>query len=373
MVTLDPRHPLDKALRGAVSDALTGWLERRRDTVLAISPDLAPMADRAAAILSGGKRMRPAFCVWGAVAVGGVPTGPDAAARGAAGARLDLLHVSALVHADVRDASDTRRGVPAAHRQFEADHRDAGARGSAEDFGRAGAILLGDLLLVWSVEAFESSGLDAAARHRARPYLDAVRTEVTAGQYLDVLIQSRDPYALTRTPDDVERLVAEVGRVVTFKSASYTVRRPLDIGAAIAGGTSDQHAALAAYGEPLGRAFQWRDDLLGVFGDGELTGKQTGEDLREGKLTLLVARAFAGSTPSGAERLASVFGRSELTADDVDAVREIIVASGAQRHVEDAIERELEVALDALQGAPLTADGLTALRALADAAVRRSF
>ncbi len=76
MVTLDPRHPLDKALRGAVSDALTGWLERRRDTVLAISPDLAPMADRAAAILSGGKRMRPAFCVWGAVAVGGVPTGP---------------------------------------------------------------------------------------------------------------------------------------------------------------------------------------------------------------------------------------------------------------------------------------------------------
>ncbi len=371
MVTLDPADPAGAALRDAVGAALSAFLDAQDARLAAISPDLAPLAERARLFTRGGKRLRPAFCVWGFAATGGAPEHLDAVVRAASS--LDLLHVSALVHDDVMDASDTRRGVPAAHRQFEADHAAAGRRGDAEAFGRAGAILLGDLLLMWSAEMVERSGVAPEALDRARRHLDAVRTEVTAGQYLDVLAQSEDAHLVSRTPAGQGRLRAMIDRVVTYKSASYTVRRPLDIGAALAGATQAQHDTLAAYGVPLGRAFQYRDDLLGVFGDADLTGKESGEDLREGKLTLLVAEAFAGSSEADAAALAGLFGRADLTAADVDAARTLIEASGARERVEAQIASEHDRAVAALAGADLTDTGVQALTRLADAAVTRAF
>lgn len=368
---LDAADPAGPALREAVSRALGAFLDRKDADLAALSPDLLPLARRARAFTAGGKRLRPAFCVWGHVACGGADEKLDAVVRAAAS--LDLLHVSALVHDDVMDASDSRRGVPSAHRQFEADHAAAGLRGDPAAFGLAGAILLGDLLLVWSTELFERSGLPAETLTQARPYLDAVRTEVTAGQFLDVLAQAERPYEASRTPQGHAALVDRITTVVTHKSASYTIRRPLDIGAAIAGATQEQHEALAGYALPLGRAFQWRDDLLGVFGDAGLTGKDSGEDLREGKLTLLVAEAFAGASGPDADRLAGLFGRADLGPEEVAQARGIITASGAVERVERAIADEYDRALAALEGADLTDRGRQALRRLADVATRRAY
>lgn len=373
MVTLDAAQPVSPEFRTAVGSAIGRFLtERAAYLTEHVAPDLESLTRRCLEFTAGGKRLRPAFCAWGHAAGAGTLEVPDAALTAAAS--LDLLHVSALVHDDVMDASDTRRGLPAAHRQFEADHRGRTGRGPADAFGRAGAILLGDLLLVWSAEMFENSGLPPATLASAAPWLQAVRTEVTAGQYLDVLAQSVDPYAGTRTPAGVAELEALVSRVVTFKSASYTVERPLHIGAALAGLDPERQATFTAYGRPLGRAFQYRDDLLGVFGDAGLTGKESGEDLREGKLTLLAVRTFAAASDTAAREFAALFGAADLDAALVDRAREIIVDAGAHAHVEAAIEREHAAALAALDAADWLADEARAgLANLAAVAVRRAF
>lgn len=369
MISLDAANPVPDALRTAVGDAITAFLTEQAGVLAAIDPDTAPLLERARVFTGGGKRLRPAFCAWGYAAVAGTIDLPDAVVRAASS--LDLLHVSALVHDDVMDASDHRRGVPAAHRQFEADHRDAGWRADAEQFGRAGAILLGDLLLVWSEQMLRRAGLDAAALDRARLHVEAMRTEVTAGQYLDVRAQAQHPYEVSRTPQGRERLTALTRTVVTWKSASYTVRRPLLTGAALAGADDATIEALTGFAQPLGRAFQYRDDVLGIYGDEALTGKDSGEDVRVGKLTLLAAEAFGRAREADAAELARLFGSPDLDAAGVARAREIIEASGARAAVEAEIEREYATALDALAAAPVREDGRAGLAALARVAVRR--
>lgn len=371
MVTLDASQPVDDGFRTAVSAAIDDFLAGRRATLTDISPALDALSDRAQLFTAGGKRLRPAFCTWGWAACSDRLEIPDAVVTAAAS--LDVLHVSALIHDDVMDASDTRRGVPSAHRQFEQDHRDLGGRGDAESFGRAAAILLGDMLLVWSEEMLANSGLSADELGRVAPWIQAVRTEVTAGQFLDVMAQSVDPYARTRTPDGVAQLEELVTRVVTYKSACYTVERPLHIGAAIAGASADQLQSFSAFGRPLGRAFQYRDDLLGVFGDESLTGKESGEDLREGKLTLLVVKTLANATDAAAREFTSLFGASDLASDQIDTLREIISSSGAQGFVEEAIRHEHALALSALEDARWLGSGREGLENLARAAVERTF
>lgn len=346
-----------EAVGGTLADFIAGQSRRLGD----LGGHAQVLIELAAAFTAGGKRLRPAFCWWGhqAVAEPG-----DSQAVLAAASSLDLLHVSALVHDDVMDASDTRRGLPAAHRQFEAWHHARGLEGSAEAFGRAGAILLGDLLLVWSMELFTGCGLPAEALRRATPLLDALRTEVTCGQFLDVHAQAE--------PIGGVDLMEVVPRVVEFKTSKYTVIRPLQIGAALAGGDGPVLAALDAYGSPLGRAFQFRDDVLGVFGQPEVTGKPAGDDLREGKRTVLVAQALQLASETARERLIGLLGSPELDATDVATAQEIIVTSGALEATEQRIADDLAAALAVLDDAPLRPEAVTALRRLAELSTSRS-
>ncbi|WP_460765354.1 polyprenyl synthetase family protein [Mariniluteicoccus flavus] len=359
---LDPRDPLSGSVRSAVSASIAAFIDGQRPVLAAMGDELATMADLAALFTDGGKRLRPAFGLWGYAAAAGLPEGSELDALVGACASLDVLHVSALVHDDVMDGSDTRRGVPAAHRQFEAQHAERALLGSGEKFGHAGAILLGDLLVMWSVEMLERSGLPADALARGRAVVEAMRTEVTCGQYLDVLAQHL-PW------DDPAALVARAHQVVEHKTARYTVQRPCQFGAALGGASDELLAALAAYGSPLGRAFQFRDDVLGVFGDEATTGKPAGDDLREGKRTVLVAEAMAGSDEAGRTRLQGLLGR-DLSPDEVEQARGLIRASGALERVEATIDRGLAEALAALE-APMRPEGREALTALAYAAVRR--
>lgn len=355
--------PLGADFRAAIQDALTHFVDTKATNLHDISPTLEPMTELARTFLGGGKRLRPAFCYWSAVAAGGAPEHPRPLLRAAAS--LDVLHVSALMHDDVMDGSNTRRGVPSAHRQFEALHAEREGRGPRDAFGRSGAILLGDLLLVWSAELFDRSGLPTESLAAALPLVHAVRTEVTAGQFLDVMAQT------TAKAAEPSRALEMAHHVVEFKSARYTVVRPCQIGAALGGASPELLTALQDFGSPLGRAFQFRDDLLGVFGDEAVTGKPAGDDLREGKRTMLVAHALAQAPEREAAELDAMLGDPHLSTEQVDRARQIIVASGAQELVEQTIADGHREALEALERASMTDEGREALVSLADAAVNR--
>ena len=345
--------------------AITDFLDQQRQATRGIGAELDHLHRLAVDFTRGGKRFRPAFCYWGYVAAAGMPAHDAWLVRAAAS--LDLLHVSALVHDDVMDASDTRRGVPAAHRQLQAWHEAGGGRGDAAAFGRAGAILLGDLLLVWSGEMFNRTELPEATRDQATALLEAMRAEVTCGQFLDVVSQTRllasdDPLDPAGLKAELER----VYRVTDYKSARYSVRHPLQIGAALGGADGQTQALLADYGSLVGRAFQFRDDLLGVFGDEALTGKPAGDDLREGKRTVLVAHALARGTRAEAEELDAMLGAHDLDRQAIDRARDIISSVGADQAVETEISTSVEQAMAKLAQARVTDQGRQALQALSD-------
>lgn len=362
MVTFDASEPLAAGLPEAVGSAITDFLDEAVGRLAGVGPAITELGELAHTFTAGGKRLRPAFCCWGYLAATGGTAVPEAVLRVAAS--LDVLHVSALVHDDVLDGSQTRRGLPAAHVQLAARHAAGGRRGDAEAFGRSGAILLGDLLLAWAVELADTSGAERLAQ--AQPLLAAVRAEVAAGQYLDVTAQSR---TLADVLDEPASLDEQIRQVVEYKTARYTVIRPLQIGAALGGGSPELLELLGRFGSPLGRAFQFRDDVLGVFGDAEVTGKPAGDDLREGKLTVLVAKAIAGAPRAQAERLAGLLGRP-LSPDEVDQARAIIVGSGAL----DATEAEIAAAADqasAVLDEQVAEPARTALRRLVVLATQR--
>ncbi|HEY9290409.1 MAG TPA: polyprenyl synthetase family protein [Microlunatus sp.] len=377
MTPPDPGTPLGSAFTDSISAAIAAFLGRQAGVLKPVGTELEPVHRIAAELAGGGKRLRPAFCYWGYVASAGDPGELEPALIQAA-ASLDLLHISALVHDDVMDSSDLRRGKPAAHRQFERLHTDLGWIGDPMIFGRAAAILLGDLLLIWSMQMLHEAGLPLTVLDRGLPIVEVMRTEVTAGQFLDVVAQAQDHASyLPEQADDyrqgLQRALDEASRVVEYKSARYTVRRPLQFGAALGDAAAALQDQLAAFGSPIGRAFQYRDDLLGVFGDSAVTGKPSGDDLREGKRTVLVAQAMAGADPAGRKLLETQLGNKDLDPDGVAELQRVIVDSGARDAVERMIDHDQQQALAALDEADITEAGRSALTALASAAIRRSF
>ena len=372
---LDADNPLSQAFREAISAELTAFLAEQSGVLESMGPELVPVQLMAGQLLCGGKRLRPAFCVWGYVAAGGKPDEIELGSLLTAAASLDVLHASALVHDDVMDASDLRRGRPAAHRQFEALHANAGWLGDSEAFGKSGAIILGDLLVMWSAQMLHAAGLDQTVLERALPIVEAMRTEVTCGQYLDIVAQAhplrqRAP-AIDSLRPSIELALDDASRVVEYKAARYTVQRPAQMGAALGGGDDELYYALGAYGSPLGRAFQFRDDLLGVFGDSQLTGKPSGDDLREGKRTVLIAHAYAHADEAGQRLMLQRLGDPGLTPEGVAELQQLVTETGAREAVEAMINEGYERALKALQDADITDEGRAGLTALADAAVRR--
>jgi geranylgeranyl diphosphate synthase type I len=343
--------------RDRVQQALDGFLAEQATRLALLGDDAARLLAEARASVSGGKRFRAAFCYWGFHAVAGVAGDEDALMR--ACAALELLHASALVHDDYMDASDTRRGRPATHRGFADEHRADRWRGDPERYGASAAILLGDLLLSWSDELLRHCGLPLDRVVAALDVFDRCRSEVITGQFLDVSVQARG--------------VADVDTAMTvlrYKSAKYSVERPLHIGATLAGGTDRQLAQLGAFGLPLGEAFQLRDDLLGVFGDPSATGKPAGDDLREGKRTVLVALALDAAPPGAAAGLDAALG-TDLGKAQVAELRRIIDDSGARQQVESVITDLATRATTTLREADLDERARGVLLELATAVTER--
>jgi geranylgeranyl diphosphate synthase, type I len=321
---------VDEATTARVDRLVLQTIERRGRTVTAVSDELEPVLRTAREAASGGKRIRAALVVWGwrGAQADGEPVEPDDAVVGVA-AGLELFHLAALVHDDVMDRSGLRRGRPTVHRVFEREHRRRGFEGKAGDFGSAVATLVGDLCLTWA-DGLVSDALrdvEPARVEATRRVWDDLRSEVMAGQYLDLLEQQRRGSRL-----DVLR------RVTTYKSAKYTVEQPLLLGAALGGAPAALREGYSAFGLDVGEAFQLRDDLLGVFGDPDLTGKPSGEDLREGKRTLLVALAERSADAVQQRLLRRGVGDPHLDADRLGRLRDVLVDTGAVREVEQRID-----------------------------------
>jgi len=315
-------------------------------------------ADVLIEFLDGGKCLRSTFMYLGWLC--GAESDPDtnaAALRAASG--LDLLHAFALLQDDVMDGSPLRRGRPAAHMRFAQWHRDRGLSGSSERFGAAQAILLSDLCLVWAEQMMRESGMPAEALALAWPRYDDMRVELAVGQCADV---ANDAGAL---PD-----LDTVLDVARRKSGNYTVRRPLEIGAAMAG-CEDLLDALGSYGNAVGEAFQMRDDLLGVFGSPSLTGKPAGGDLAERKATSVVVAAYRMADGSIRRQFADLMNAEELRDADIAHWRTLIVATGAPAWIEELIAERVAAAVDHISEARIDDWVQSALAGMAAACTQR--
>ncbi|MBD8023906.1 polyprenyl synthetase family protein [Microbacterium gallinarum] len=353
----------------AISQRLDIFVTAQRLHAAGLGAEAASFVEAAAATVEGGKRLRGRFCIagWRAVEEASRPAPTLPAEVVTAAAALEVFHAAALVHDDVIDNSDTRRGRPAAHRALEASHRDARWEGDAAAFGRSAAVLLGDLLVAWSDDLFEE-GLAVSLTARAsaaRAEYATMRREVTIGQFLDIAEES------AFVTEDDDRHADRALRVASLKSARYSIQQPLVIGAALAGADAAQVAALAAFGHPLGMAFQLRDDVLGVFGDERETGKPSGDDLREGKRTVLIAYARESLAPPARRIVDELVGDRTLDAAQIASLQRTIVESGALERVESLIAAYAREAERSLSGARLGNAAVGELRDLARAATVR--
>ncbi|WP_434085099.1 polyprenyl synthetase family protein [Mycobacterium paraterrae] len=282
--------------------------------------------------VAGGKCLRSTFMYLGWLA-GSADS--DEALFASAG--LELLHAFALIQDDVMDAASSRRGRPAAHIQFSQWHRKRKLSGTAERFGESAAILLGDLCLIWAEQMMRESGLEYRSLRQAWPRYDAMRTELALGQFADLASDIRDLPSMDT--------VLEVAR---RKSGNYTVRRPLEIGAAMSGCSDRTITGLGRYGEAVGEAFQLRDDLLGVFGSAAVTGKPDGQDLVERKATSVVIAAHQLADPATRTQLTELMNIADLDEDAIKRWRSLIVTTGAVQWIEDTISDRVGSALKEL-------------------------
>jgi len=359
-----PASPLDaEDVRARVDRALGALLDQELSALGFLGPDAGPVTDILTRFaMEGGKRLRPAFVYWGYRGAGGPADGPQADAAIKAACSVELLHVCALVHDDIMDGSEVRRGRPAMHVSFAGLHRRRGWRGDPAGFGEGAALLMGDLAFTWGDVALAEAGLTDDRLAAALRVFNRLRSELMGGQYLDLVEARRG------APDE-----DAVRRVLSYKSGRYTIERPLHLGHALAAGAPALAADYSAYGLPLGEAFQLRDDILGVFGEPEVTGKPAGDDLREGKETYLVLLARQRADRAGRQLLEAALGNAKLSEDEVAEVRRLLQACGALEATEARIGEllaEAKAALAATRG--IDERARATLAALADHVTDRS-
>lgn len=356
-----------------VQQELDSFCDKQSADFAGISEDLVTVVDFTRSLLKGGKRFRALFCyyAWSASLKDNPPNKTELAGIVGIAASLEMFHAAALVHDDLLDQSDLRRGAPAIHKRFEQLHTQKSWAGSPERFGVAGSVLVGDLMLGWSSEIFGNALLNSRNKEveaACRDEFSLMRVEVMAGQYLDVLEENA---AQTRS---ISEAVGRAEKVILYKTAKYSIEAPLRIGAAFAGADQAELKVFTNFGIPLGMAFQLRDDVLGVFGDSEVTGKPTGDDLREGKRTVLVAltkEELEKKSPSMITTFEELLTSRNLATEQISFLQKLIKDSTALAKTERMITELGDRALEALQLADLEESAKQMLNKLALKVINR--
>ena len=331
-------------LHRQVSAVLTDFVRDRCAEYIYDVPGAGFLTGLLTEFVPGGKYVRSTFTYLGWLSGSrdqNLSEQLDAPLRAAAS--TELLHAFALMQDDVMDQSALRRGRPALHVRLANWHRTLGLDGPAERFGESAAILLADLCLVWAEQLFRDCGLPAPALARGWPRYDTLRGELAVGQFADLVNDARG-----------EPTFDEVLDVIRRKSGNYTVRRPLELGAALAGADERTLAVLGDYGALVGEAFQLRDDVLGVYGRPDVTGKPSGGDLREHKATSVVVLAADMASPVQDAELSRLARRDDLDDADLDRWRELIIETGAVARMEQLISERVTAACDRLAAGGLS-------------------
>ncbi len=350
----------------ATNERIASFIADAEDSLSHMGAEAEVFIEQTRTFLTGGKRFRAICTLVGFASAGAGSEGsPNEKNAIDVAVGLEFFHAAALVHDDIMDRSDTRRGKPAAHRAFDAMHRRSGFAGDADRFGVSSALLFGDLLLAFSDELITAgiAGQGPVGR-RARAEFNNMRRDVTVGQYLDIVEEVAWP--VVARDNALERAI----RVVTYKSAKYSIEAPLRIGAALAGADEATLAGLSKFGLPLGIAFQLRDDLLGVFGNEKQTGKPVGDDLREGKRTALIA--IAEARLGDATTALAGLGDDHLSPSRVSEIQMTLRNVGAEEAVERMIAEHLELAHTALAAVPVSDEVRDALANIAHIVTERS-
>jgi geranylgeranyl diphosphate synthase type I len=340
------------AFKARIDEVLSRFVAQETEQLLAIDPDLTPVAEQVEATVADGKRLRAGFCYWGWRAVGQ----PDSDALVRAAASMELVHAAAVVHDDLIDDSPLRHGRPTAHLALRSAVR---RRPRAATAARSLAMLVGDLLMALAGHLFLDSGMPAAYLARARPLWAALARELIAGECLEIL--------RTGTVPDTSASL----QVIRYKTAKYTVEHPLLIGGALAGAGERLREGYSRYGLPLGEAFQLRDDLLGLFGDPALTGKANLDDLHARRPTALLAETWRMAGDADRKQLRALLGRRDLNTDGLHAVREVMHRLMVPERIETMITARVEEALDALDDLWIPVHAAEALTTLARSATVR--
>lgn len=364
-----PRHAVPdgfsallESFRAKLEEELKAWLEsKRQEASRSGSTEMLELIDGVGQlVMHGGKRVRPALVYHAYRACGGLDDGEVLSLALA----TEFLHTYLLIHDDIMDHAEIRRGQPAAHVRFRNAHRARGFHGDAQDFGLSVAILLGDLAHTWATEL-------AAAAAAERPELGrcfaAMSEEVIAGQYLELLVAQRRGAPETGAAAGPAAREAELTRVLRLKSGRYTAERPVQLGAILGGAQPFEMAALSRYASAVGEAFQLQDDILGMFGNAETVGKPVGDDLREGKFTFLMHHALTAATPEQRQLLDDALGDRRVSPEEVAAIQLVLEETGARAKVERMIQERLQqarAALDELSG--LREEGRLFLQGLLD-------
>ena len=339
--------------RDRLERVLAAWLEAKREEAAeAGSPETLELIDGVGRLAThGGKRLRPALVYYTYRACGGIS---DDEALPLALA-TELLHTYLLIHDDIMDHAEVRRGLATAHALFRDSHRAHRLHGDPADFGRSVAILLGDLAQSWAVELATGVAAGGGSRELARCFA-AMCQEVIGGQYLELLVAQR------RTASEDELL-----RVLRLKSGRYTAERPIQLGALLAGAAPEVLAGLSRYGTAVGEAFQLQDDLLGMFGDAATLGKPVDADLKEGKYTFLIHHALSAASSGQRRALEAALGNPDATAAETAAALRVLEETGAPAAITAMVGERLRAARAALAALPcLAAEGRLFLEGLID-------
>jgi len=307
--------------------------------------------------LRGGKRLRAALVYYGYRCF----SNKNLKEIIKASVTMELIQSYLLIHDDIIDNDDLRRNGPTLHISYKNIAKRKYKKIDSNHFGLSMAILAGDICAAFANEIMAKLKIKEKNKIQALNVLNHSLHHVIYGQVLDVLSELR-----IITNKDIEK-------IHRLKTATYTIESPLHIGALLAGAKQKHLKTLSNYAIPLGKAFQIKDDILGMFGEKEKVGKPVGSDIKEGKKNLLILKALESATPAQRQAIEEALGNQDLTKNQLNQVRAIVIKTGSLSYSQNLAKNLVKKAKSAIKSAKFRPVGKNFLLKIADYIEKRDY